>query len=223
MGIVHFGIPEKETEWLRSSMNLTTVVEGGTYQGGSALSLSKIFCTVYTIEKSDIMFELAKKNIGGIENIRQLRGDTREHLPTIVAENNNVLFWLDAHWSGGDTYGKKDECPLLDELSIIFNSSMNNFAILVDDARLFLAPPPLPHDLKNWPSIKEISESIPFGYNMIINDDVIYIVPALVNMPVYMQSSTTSRWLKYAESSRPTIKNCIKTAFDSVLDFFLRK
>ena len=31
MGIVNFGIPEKETHWLSKRMKLTTVVEGGTY------------------------------------------------------------------------------------------------------------------------------------------------------------------------------------------------
>jgi len=64
MGIVNFGIPEQETHWLSKSMKLTTVVEGGTYLGGTALSLSKEFQTVYTIEKSDVMFEKARNNIG---------------------------------------------------------------------------------------------------------------------------------------------------------------
>jgi len=148
MGIVNFGIPEQETRWLKEKMNLTTVVEGGTYQGGIAKKLSKEFQKVYTIEKSDVMYEEAKGNIGGIPNITQLRGDTREHLPKIAKVNDNIIFWLDAHWSGGDTYGQQDECPLLQELNTIFNSEMRNYAILIDDARLFLAPPPLPHNIK---------------------------------------------------------------------------
>lgn len=156
MGIVNFGIPEQETRWLKEKMNLTTVVEGGTYKGGTAKNLSKEFINVYTIEKSDVMFEKAKQNIGSIQNITQLRGDTRDHLPSLISQNDNILFWLDAHWSGGDTYGEEDECPLLQELEIIFSSAMKNYAILIDDARLFLAPPPLPHKVKNWPGIKQV-------------------------------------------------------------------
>ena len=71
-------------------------------------------------KKSDIMFEIAKENLKDTNNITLLKGDTREHLDSIIANNENILFWLDAHWSGGDTYGEEDECPLIDELRIIF-------------------------------------------------------------------------------------------------------
>ncbi len=217
MGIVNFGIPEQEAEWLKAKMGLNTVVEGGTYKGGTALSLSKSFKTVYTIEKSEVMFEIAKKKLDGIANIRQLQGDTREHLPKIVSESDNILFWLDAHWSGGDTYGEQDECPLLEELNIIFKSSIKNFAILIDDARLFLAPPPLPHKLENWPTIKQVASVIPDHYDMIVHDDVIFIVPASVKMPAFIQSMITSSRLRYAESGQPSLKKRIRAFFYSVI------
>jgi hypothetical protein len=209
MGIVNFGIPEQETKWLKEKMNLTTVVEGGTYQGGTAKKLSREFEKIITIEKSDVMFEKAKKNIGCIQNIIQLRGDTREHLPKLASENNDVLFWLDAHWSGGDTYGEKDECPLLQELEIIFNSAIRNYAILIDDARLILAPPPLPHKVKNWPTIKQVADIIPLNFDMIVHEDVIYLVPNEIGIPGYIQCKTTASWHKYAEISRPSLKNQI--------------
>ena len=207
MGIVNFGIPEQETHWLSKSMKLTTVVEGGTYLGGTALSLSKEFQTVYTIEKSDVMFEKARNNIGEKTNITLLRGDTRDHLQLLVSDIDNVLFWLDAHWSGGETYGEQDECPLLKELDIIFNSPMKNFAILIDDARLFLAPPPLPHLVENWPSIKQIAGIVPTSFDMLVHEDVIYIVPAEIDTPKYLQGKTTSNWLKYAEAMHPSFIN----------------
>lgn len=183
MGIVNFGIPEQETTWLKENLNLTTVVEGGTYKGGTAKKLIKECQKVYTTEKSDVMFETAKENIGAIRNITQLRGDTRDHLPSLASQNDNVLFWLGAHWSGGDTYGEQDECPLLQELEIIFSSAMKNYAILIDDARLFLAPPPLPHKVKNWPAIKQVADVIPLHFDMIVHEDVIYIVPNDIGFP----------------------------------------
>jgi hypothetical protein len=102
---------------------------------------------------------------------------------------------LDSHWSGGDTYGKNDECPLLEELEIIFKFK-RNYAVLIDDARLFLYPPPSPHKIDNWPSIKEIVETIPSGYEILIFDDVIYIFPSKVSSKfrIFIQSISTLRW-----------------------------
>lgn len=216
MGIVNFGIPEKEAKWLKERLKLTTAVEGGTYLGGTALRLSELFQTVYTIEKSDVMIEMARNNTEKKSNITLLRGDTRDHLQLLVSDIDNVLFWLDAHWSGGETYGEQDECPLLKELDVIFNSPMKNYAILIDDARLFLAPPPLPHLVENWPSIKLIADIIPTGFDMLVHEDVIYIVTAEIETPLYLQGKTTSNWLKYAEVSYPTFKNYLKGLIMSV-------
>ena len=156
------------------------------------------------------MFEKARNNIGEKTNITLLRGDTRDHLQLLVSDIDNVLFWLDAHWSGGETYGEQDECPLLKELDIIFNSPMKNYAILIDDARLFLAPPPLPHLVENWPSIKQIAGIVPTSFDMLVHEDVIYIVPAEIETPKYLQSKTTSNWLKYAEAMQPSFKNYLR-------------
>ena len=223
MGIVNFGIPEQEVKWLREKMGLNTVVEGGTFYGGTAQSLSKEFEMVYTIEKSDVMFEIAKDRLGSLPNIRQLHGDTREHLPKIVSESDNILFWLDAHWSGGETYGEHDECPLLAELDIIFHSQMNNFAILIDDARLFLAPPPLPHQLENWPTIKQVVSKTPDHYDIIVHDDVIFIAPKSVEMPVFIQRITTSSWGSNGGLSRLSLKNCIRALFSSAIGYVKKK
>jgi len=201
MGIINFGLPKQQVEYLRSVMDLKIFVEGGTYYGQTAFDQSRLFEIIYTIEKSDIMFEKAKIKLDGILNIKQLKGDTREHLPKILLKTDNVLFWLDAHWSGGDTYGQEDECPILEELKIIFNSPIKNFAILIDDARLFLAPPPLPHILKSWPTIRQIIKVIPEEFDIIINDDVIFIVPTKVNFPEFIQLKITSDVNKFSIKS----------------------
>ena len=191
-------------------MLLKTLVEGGTYYGGTAFEQSRLFEIIYTIEKSDIIFEKAKEKIQKIRNIIQLKGDTREHLPKILSKIDNILFWLDAHWSGGNTYGQKDECPILEELEIIFSSPIKNFAILIDDARLFLAPPPLPHNLKSWPTIQQLVKVIPNEFDIIINNDVIFIVPKKINFPKYIQSKITS------ENNKVTIKSLSTVFFSKI-------
>ena len=180
MGLINFGVPEEEIEFLKHIMKLDVFVEGGTYKGGTAKSMGEKFRKIFTIEKSDIMFEIAKENLKDTNNITLLKGDTREHLDSIIANNENILFWLDAHWSGGDTYGEEDECPLIEELDIIFKYN-KNYVILIDDARLFLAPPPYPHNFNNWQSLTDIMKAIPESWELIEFEDVIYLFPKEIN------------------------------------------
>jgi len=194
MGLINFGVPEKETEFLKQHMNLEVFVEGGTYMGGTAKKMAENFRKVYTIEKSDVMYEKAKENLKDISNIDMLKGDTREHLKDILDKNDNILFWLDAHWSGGDTYGEEDECPLIEELEIIFDYP-KNYVILIDDARLFLAPPPYPHDFKNWQSMKDIFNVIPQNWSFIEYEDVIYLYPIVIEekLKEFIQKDVTNK------------------------------
>ena len=180
MGLINFGVPEEEIEFLKHIMKLDVFVEGGTYKGGTAKSMGEKFRKIFTIEKSDIMFEIAKENLKDTNNITLLKGDTREHLDSIIANNENILFWLDAHWSGGNTYGEEDECPLIEELDIIFKYN-KNYVILIDDARLFFAPPPYPHNFNNWQSLTDIMKAIPESWELIEFEDVIYLFPKAVN------------------------------------------
>lgn len=180
MGLINFGVPEKETEFLKKSLGLDVFVEGGTYKGGTAKKMSETFRKVYTIEKSNVMFDIAKENLKNVSNVSMLKGDTREHLSSILDNNDNILFWLDAHWSGGDTYGKEDECPLVEELEIIFDYP-KNYLILIDDARLFLAPPPYPHKFQNWQSLTDIMKTLPESWEMIEYEDVIYLYPKKID------------------------------------------
>lgn len=176
MGIVRFGMPEQEVLFLQNKLGLKVFVEGGTYTGGTAINASKVFDFIFTIEKSDQMYEVAKHNLSGIAEITLLKGDTREHIDSITQQNHNLLYWLDAHWSGGDTYGEDDECPLIGELGAIFKYN-KKCAILIDDARLFLATPPKPHVLENWPTLKHIVKAIPDEWDLIEYEDVFYIIP----------------------------------------------
>ncbi|KAA1260985.1 hypothetical protein LF1_35270 [Rubripirellula obstinata] len=176
MGTVQFGAPKESILYLRDAMGLTTLVEGGTYQGGTAKWAAGCFDQVFTIENSPEMYRIAEQNLSGISNITMLQGDSRQHLPTIVSKNDNMIYWLDAHWSGGVTYGQDDECPLLEELEIVFASERNH-VVLIDDARLFLAPPPSPHRRENWPTLLEITRALPDGWDCLCHDDVLAITP----------------------------------------------
>ena len=51
--------------------------------------------------------------------------------------NDSVFFWLDGHWSGGDTAQGKLDCPLIEEISIINDTCTSKCIIAIDDVRLF--------------------------------------------------------------------------------------
>jgi hemerythrin superfamily protein len=198
MGLIHKGIPQEELLFLKEILSLNTFVEGGTYIGSTAKEMSEIFKIVYTIEKSNVMYNLAKKNLKDIINIKVLHGDTRDYFESIIKSNDDVLFWLDAHWSEGETYGDGDECPLIQELQLIFKYD-KNFLILIDDARLFLAPPPKNHNFMQWPSIKDIVKNIPDDYELIEFEDIIYIYHKKINTDFksFMQNKATDKWQEY--------------------------
>jgi predicted RNA methylase len=92
VGEVNFGAPENEIKFLKKLLKLDVFVEGGAYTGGTAKKMSRSFKKVYTIEKSDVMYGVAKENLKGTNNITLLKGDTREHLASIIKTNNNMLF-----------------------------------------------------------------------------------------------------------------------------------
>jgi hypothetical protein len=176
--------------------------------------MSEKFNKVYTIEKSDIMFDLAKNNLKNIENVVMLKGDTRDHLRNILEENDNILFWLDAHWSGGDTYGEVDQCPLIEELKIIFEYN-KNYVILIDDARLFLAPPPTPHKIDSWPSLTDISNIIPDTWEMIEFEDVFYLYnkdKIGQKFKLFLQELVTKKWVNHGVCIKPYFVKGLKIA-----------
>lgn len=208
MGVVNFGIPLEDAKYLQKTMNLGVAVEGGTYLGGTAKALRQIFDKVITIENSDRMYIKAKENLAGMD-ISVLKGDTRSYLPQILKSEDNILFWLDAHWSGGETYGEQDECPLIEELKMIFMGD-KKCAILIDDARLFMAPPPAPHNEKLWPSVADISGVVSPDWDLIIYNDVIYITPKSIDFRKYMLGKTTEDWAAVGKTKYQRVSDCLR-------------
>ncbi|WP_292757810.1 hypothetical protein [Methylophaga sp. UBA2689] len=217
MGLINFGLPEAETKFLKENLGLNCLVEGGTYRGVTAKRMSFIFESIYTIEKSEEMFRIAENNLSEISNVIMLKGDTRQYLSKLLTENDNILFWLDAHWSGGKTYGKGDECPLIEELNIIF-SYKKNYIIMIDDARLFLSPPPLPHEIRNWPSLSEIYKVLPDGWDLLILDDVIYLFPEKISekFKIFIQKIVTNK-TNTKVLVAPTMLNGFKIVMKSIV------
>jgi hypothetical protein len=179
MGNVRMGPPERLVLSLRDALGARNFVETGTFRGATAEWASQNFAQVHSIERAESLYLKARERLGGIENLMLHLGDTREILPGLIdALDTPALLWLDAHWSGGETSGVDDECPLIDELEIA-DRAKPEVAILVDDARYFLAAPPAPHRLDDWPDLAEVVDVLSKGREryVCITEDVIVAVP----------------------------------------------
>ena len=110
--------------------------------GDTAKYLSKIAKFVYTIEPSEKYYNLSVKNLTNYENVK-IYNDTSENklndILEIIKPNSDICFWLDGHWSGGDTFKGETDTPILSELDTI-EKYLNKFSklnILIDDFRIF--------------------------------------------------------------------------------------
>jgi hypothetical protein len=144
---------------LRDRLGLVRAIETGTYKGDSARILASIFAEVVTIELDPALHKRAADRLAGIPAITAVQGSSRDRLAPLIDRVRPTFYWLDGHWSGGTTAGENDECPVLDELGAVAEGHPDD-CVLIDDARLFLEPPPPPHKPDQWPSLDEIVAAI---------------------------------------------------------------
>ena len=203
MGIIRMGIPEELTLFIKGIFNADTFIETGTYYGSTTLWAASHFKKTHTIELSKDLFEQTSAKYSDVKNIDFHYGDTRNILKEILLtlhEDEKIILWLDAHWSAGVTSGEDDQCPLLQELDILVNSGKQT-CILIDDARLFTAPPPLPNDYKQYPGIQEIVKIIGDGSFVTIYEDVIVVIPNYLKdtYQKFLQLKATENWNVYMD------------------------
>ena len=180
MGLVSFGVPREIVVKLSKLNHSNCFVETGTYEGKTSRWAASQFDSVHTIERSEIVYNKFGPALDVFPNLKRHLADSRVVLPKIITQfgNNTGIFWLDGHWSGGDTAGANDECPLLDELACL--ATRTSDIILIDDARLYLCAPPKPHNPAQWPTVDQIIGAIPnFAQTRFLQiiDDVIFIIP----------------------------------------------
>jgi hypothetical protein len=164
---------------LRNRLGLRRAVETGTYSGAGARRLTTIFESVVTIELSRELWERARRAQADVANLELRQGDSRMELPRLVDPAVPTLYFLDGHWSGGPTAGQSDECPVLDELQAVAAGNAED-CLLIDDARLFAAPPPPPHDPSQWPTLIEVFDALRAtrpGHHITVLDDLVIAVP----------------------------------------------
>ena len=70
--------------------------------------------------------------------VKIIQGDSSVVIGDLADKvNDSVFFWLDGHWSSGDTARGDLDCPLLEEVKQINNKYKNKCILAIDDVRLF--------------------------------------------------------------------------------------
>jgi hypothetical protein len=94
--------------------------------------------------------------------------------------------------------------------------------ILIDDARLFLCPPPFPHEISHWPELEAIVEKLKAlsgAHELMIANDVILFYPKSIRATVRDYAYRNSiDWLQVSHKSR--ICDAVKQEFEALLTEF---
>jgi hypothetical protein len=172
-------VPRNLVAELQSKLQLPRAVETGTWHGEGARRLASVFPEVVTIELSPDLYAEARDAFATHPRVRALHGRSPAVLAEIV-DGTATLYWLDAHWSYGDTAGKQDQCPLLEEIAAIAGGATPSDCVLIDDARYFLATPERQLDSAQWPTIWEVFAALRTvwpAHQVTIAHDIVVAVP----------------------------------------------
>jgi len=144
---------------LISLFHVETLVETGTFEGGTAALASRHFKEVHTIELAHKLFKKASKLVKNIPNVHCYEGHSGDVIAVIGPKlKGKTLFWLDAHYSGGSTAKGASNSAIRDEIAAIKKSGLKNSIILIDDIRGFQGKPEKVAFFGGYPSIKELKE-----------------------------------------------------------------
>ena len=133
-----------------------TFIETGTYNGDTIFSVEPLFTSLYTIEYSNKYYTNTKAKYKG-DKIQFLLGDSSlvfiDLLPTIQTP---AIFFLDGHWSSGDTGKSAKEVPLYEEVQCIASRFTHSAILIIDDFRLFGQSPRTMKNLgEDWSDISK--------------------------------------------------------------------
>jgi len=206
MGAVTFSLDTRLVERLKQALPLSVLVETGTFKGDTVAALLPHVERAITIEQSEALWRESAARFAGDARVQVILGDSAAELARIMPSiaGRPALFWLDAHWCVADhTSGEHSQCPLLAEIAAIGRLDESS-VVLIDDARLFLAPPPEPHDVTQWPSFDQIVRALrrlSEGHEvMVVNDVIAFFPPAARGAMTAFAREHGVDWLRARQS-----------------------
>jgi hypothetical protein len=153
---------------------LRVLLETGTFYGEMVEAMKADFDLIYSIELSRELYEKAALRFKRDKNIQLIHGDSGIELGKLMDKiNQATLFWLDGHYSAGETAKGTKDTPVFEELCHILNSPDKGHIIIIDDAHCF-------GSTLSYPSLKELSEFVKSkraSLDICVQDNIICITP----------------------------------------------
>jgi len=113
-------------------------VETGTLNGDTVRNLSHLFEELNTVEIKEEFYLNAKELSKNHTNIKFYHGDSSRVLLDLIPNlKSPSIFFLDGHWSSGDTGRGVKDCPLVEEINAIKSLFKGKCVVIIDDYRLF--------------------------------------------------------------------------------------
>lgn len=113
-------------------------IETGTYYGDTVAAVKDMYANVISIEVDETLYKKACQRFVSDKNVRIVQGDCVRELSTILTMlHEPAVFWLDGHYSGGETGKGEIEDPILISLNQIAAHPAQQHVIFIDDARTF--------------------------------------------------------------------------------------
>lgn len=154
-------------------------IETGTYHGDTVEAIKDMYSSVISIEVDETLYKKACVRFAADKNVRIAHGDCAQVLPTILAAlQEPAVFWLDGHYSGGETGKGEVEDPILISLNQIAALPAREHVIFVDDARTFDGREGRPDISDVFNCIKKIDSR----YIIRVQNDII--VATIVPLPI---------------------------------------
>ena len=213
MGAIHFSLDLNLVQTLKKTLPLDVFVETGTFHGDTLITMAPLFNELHSVELSKELWQESAERLKSHTNVKIEQGNSPDWISKLMPsiKEASALFWLDAHWCVSEkTAGENSQCPLIQEITSIGNLNTNS-AIIIDDARLFMAPPPEPHEISDWPIYEDVNSALR-GLSsqhqiMIINDTIIF-YPKQCRQPMIKYAAQHGTdWLKIKSAGEYALKD----------------
>ena len=126
------------TDVFKKYPNKYFIETGSFYGDGIQMALDAGFSQIYSIELSVDFYNHCVNRFQHSPVVHVLQGNSSDVLPILLSQiDDSATFWLDGHYSWGNTARGDTNTPLLAELQAIAQHPIKSHTILIDDVRQF--------------------------------------------------------------------------------------
>lgn len=175
-----------EFTYRRKSLMSEVFIETGTFKGTSTWEAIKVgFPTIHTIEVSERLYKAYSPQFAHLPHVYTHLGSSPAVLNQILDRTKSTTIWLDAHFQGYDQDEQDPvigQCPLTQELQVIFSASwQEELKLIIDDAMFFngefwRGPYAHMNDRSQFPTLEQIRDTIPIQYSIEEYSNKLYVM-----------------------------------------------